>query len=112
MPYLLHGKTGDWEVVIGLEVHAQVIAKAKLFSGAATDFGAPPNSQVSSLDGDGFAASAFDGGEDCLDKRLRPKRAFGLGATLRRTPFSGFNPYLHRHPLQQGDSPRYLCVCS
>ena len=40
MAYMVRGETGDWEVVIGLEVHAQVISKAKLFSGAATDFGA------------------------------------------------------------------------
>ena len=41
MAYAIEGSTGDWEVVVGLEVHAQVISKAKLFSGAATDFGAP-----------------------------------------------------------------------
>ncbi|MBX6366831.1 MAG: Asp-tRNA(Asn)/Glu-tRNA(Gln) amidotransferase subunit GatB [Rhodospirillales bacterium] len=47
---LIEGKTGPWEIVIGLEVHAQVISKAKLFSGAATDFGAEPNTQVSPVD--------------------------------------------------------------
>ncbi len=47
---LIAGRTGDWEVVIGLEVHAQVISKAKLFSGASTAFGAAPNSQVSPVD--------------------------------------------------------------
>ena len=47
---LLRGKTGDWEVVIGLEVHAQVASESKLFSGAATAFGAKPNSQVSLID--------------------------------------------------------------
>jgi aspartyl-tRNA(Asn)/glutamyl-tRNA(Gln) amidotransferase subunit B len=50
MSYRVEGKTGVWEVVIGLEVHAQVISKAKLFSGAATDFGADPNTQVSFVD--------------------------------------------------------------
>ena len=44
---LISSSTGDWEMVIGLEVHAQVTSKAKLFSGAATKFGAEPNSQVS-----------------------------------------------------------------
>ena len=39
MAYTIEGETGTWEVVIGLEVHAQVISRAKLFSGAATDFG-------------------------------------------------------------------------
>ena len=48
--YRIHGATGDWEVVIGLEVHAQVTSAAKLFSGASTEFGAEPNSQVSLVD--------------------------------------------------------------
>ncbi len=47
---LIEGRTGDWEVVIGLEVHAQAMSKAKLFSGAATAFGAEPNTQVSLVD--------------------------------------------------------------
>ncbi len=47
---LIQGKTGPWEMVIGLEVHAQVIGESKLFSGAATVFGAEPNSQVSLVD--------------------------------------------------------------
>ena len=50
MAFLIQGETGDWEVVIGLEVHAQVNSKAKLFSGAPTDFGADPNTQVSYVD--------------------------------------------------------------
>jgi aspartyl-tRNA(Asn)/glutamyl-tRNA(Gln) amidotransferase subunit B len=50
MSYSLTGRTGSWEVVVGLEVHAQVISRSKLFSGAATDFGAEPNSQVSFVD--------------------------------------------------------------
>ena len=50
MAYSIEGSTGTWEVVVGLEVHAQVISKSKLFSGAATDFGAEPNSQVSFVD--------------------------------------------------------------
>jgi aspartyl-tRNA(Asn)/glutamyl-tRNA(Gln) amidotransferase subunit B len=47
---LIQGGSGEWETVIGLEVHAQVISKAKLFSGAATEFGGAPNSQVSLVD--------------------------------------------------------------
>jgi len=47
---LLRGATGEWEVVIGMEVHAQVTSNAKLFSGAATAFGAAPNEQVSLVD--------------------------------------------------------------
>lgn len=48
--YRIKGETGEWEVVIGLEVHAQVTSNAKLFSGAATAFGAEPNTQVSLVD--------------------------------------------------------------
>jgi aspartyl-tRNA(Asn)/glutamyl-tRNA(Gln) amidotransferase subunit B len=50
MSYIVQGDTGDWEVVIGLEVHAQVSSQAKLFSGSPTAFGAGPNSQVSLVD--------------------------------------------------------------
>ncbi|MDQ3077432.1 MAG: Asp-tRNA(Asn)/Glu-tRNA(Gln) amidotransferase subunit GatB [Pseudomonadota bacterium] len=48
--YRIEGVTGDWEVVVGLEVHAQITSDAKLFSGAATTFGAEPNTQVSLVD--------------------------------------------------------------
>src|SRR3954465_7399701 len=48
--YRVKGETGEWEVVVGLEVHAQVVSHAKLFSGAATTFGAEPNTQVSLVD--------------------------------------------------------------
>lgn len=47
---LIEGRTGDWEIVIGLEVHAQVTSESKLFSGASTKFGAEPNTQVSLVD--------------------------------------------------------------
>src|SRR5450432_4631361 len=47
---LIKGTTGDWEMVVGLEVHAQVISKSKLFSGASTEFGGEPNSHVSLVD--------------------------------------------------------------
>src|SRR5690242_906254 len=49
-PFRVKGETGEWEVVVGLEVHAQVVSNAKLFSGAATAFGAEPNTQVSLVD--------------------------------------------------------------
>lgn len=48
--YRIQGATGEWEVVIGLEVHAQITTQAKLFSGSATAFGAEPNTQVSLID--------------------------------------------------------------
>ncbi|MBK0400856.1 Asp-tRNA(Asn)/Glu-tRNA(Gln) amidotransferase subunit GatB [Limibaculum sp. M0105] len=49
-PKIIAGVKGDWEIVIGMEVHAQVQAKSKLFSGASTEFGAEPNSNVSLVD--------------------------------------------------------------
>ena len=48
--YRIQGATGEWEVVVGLEVHAQIVSEAKLFSGASTTFGAEPNTQVSLVD--------------------------------------------------------------
>jgi aspartyl-tRNA(Asn)/glutamyl-tRNA(Gln) amidotransferase subunit B len=79
MPYVVHGETHDWEVVVGLEVHAQVISKAKLFSGAATDFGAEPNSQVSLVD------AAFPGmlpvlNAYCIEQAVRT--GIGLNAKI------------------------------
>ena len=53
--FLIDGEKGKWEVVIGLEVHAQVTSNSKLFSGSSTKFGAEPNTQVSLVD------SAFPG---------------------------------------------------
>ena len=50
MSNLIEGRTGDWEIVIGLEIHAQVASDAKLFSGASAEFGAEPNARVSLVD--------------------------------------------------------------
>jgi aspartyl-tRNA(Asn)/glutamyl-tRNA(Gln) amidotransferase subunit B len=74
MSYSLTGSTGPWEIVVGLEVHAQVISRSKLFSGAATDFGADPNTQVS------FVDAAFPGmlpviNRECVAQAVRT----GLG---------------------------------
>ena len=49
-PKIIQGAQSDWELVIGLEVHAQVSSNAKLFSGASTSFGAEPNSQANVVD--------------------------------------------------------------
>ena len=74
MTYTLEGSTGSWEVVVGLEVHAQVISKAKLFSGASAEYGAAPNTQVS------FVDAAFPGmlpvlNQECVTQAVRT----GLG---------------------------------
>jgi aspartyl-tRNA(Asn)/glutamyl-tRNA(Gln) amidotransferase subunit B len=78
---MIEGRTGLWETVIGLEVHAQVVSKAKLFSGAATEFGAEPNTQVSPVD------AAFPGmlpviNRFCVEQAVRT--GLGLDAEIRR----------------------------
>ncbi|SDG40051.1 Asp-tRNA(Asn)/Glu-tRNA(Gln) amidotransferase subunit GatB [Roseospirillum parvum] len=81
MAYLISGESGDWEVVIGLEVHAQVISQAKLFSGASTAFGAGPNSQVS------FVDAAFPGMLPVINAacvRQAVKTGLGLKAQINR----------------------------
>jgi aspartyl-tRNA(Asn)/glutamyl-tRNA(Gln) amidotransferase subunit B len=77
---MIEDRTGQWETVIGLEVHAQVVSKAKLFSGAATEFGAEPNTQVSPVDG------AFPGmlpviNRFCVEQAV--KTGLGLDADIR-----------------------------
>jgi aspartyl-tRNA(Asn)/glutamyl-tRNA(Gln) amidotransferase subunit B len=71
---LIEGNTGPWEMVIGLEVHAQVISDAKLFSGAATAFGAEPNTQVSTVDA-GFPGMLPVINRKCVEQAVRT----GLG---------------------------------
>ena len=71
---LLKGETGDWEIVIGMEVHAQVLSNSKLFSGATTEFGAEPNSQVSFIDA-GFPGMLPVINEKCVEQAVRT----GLG---------------------------------
>src|SRR6188472_1912183 len=76
---LIKGATGDWEMVIGLEVHAQVTSNAKLFSGASTAFGGDPNSHVSLVD------AAMPGmlpviNEECVRQAVRT--GLGLNAQI------------------------------
>jgi aspartyl-tRNA(Asn)/glutamyl-tRNA(Gln) amidotransferase subunit B len=79
MGYLIEGETGPWEVVIGLEVHAQVVSRAKLFSGAATAFGAAPNSQVSFVDA-GFPGMLPVINRECVAQAVRT--GLGLNAEI------------------------------
>lgn len=79
MTYIIKGETGDWELVIGLEVHAQIISQSKLFSGSATAFGAEPNSQVS------FVDAAFPGmlpviNRHCIEQAV--KTGLGIKAQI------------------------------
>lgn len=76
---ILEGKTGKWEIVIGLEVHAQVVSNAKLFSGSSAAFGAEPNTQVS------FVDAAFPGmlpviNRFCVEQAI--KTGLGIEATV------------------------------
>lgn len=79
MAEIVKGETGDWEIVIGMEVHAQITSQSKLFSGASTAFGAEPNSQVS------FVDAAMPGmlpvlNEYCVEQAVRT--GLGLNAKI------------------------------
>jgi aspartyl-tRNA(Asn)/glutamyl-tRNA(Gln) amidotransferase subunit B len=95
---LLKGATGDWEVVIGMEVHAQVISQSKLFSGASTEFGGAPNSHVSLVD------AAMPGmlpviNEECVRQAIRT----GLGLKAKINLKSVFDRKNYFYPdLPQG----------
>jgi aspartyl-tRNA(Asn)/glutamyl-tRNA(Gln) amidotransferase subunit B len=95
---LIKGATGDWEVVVGLEVHAQVASKAKLFSGASTEFGGAPNAHVSLVD------AAMPGmlpviNEACVAQAVRT----GLGLNARINLVSVFDRKNYFYPdLPQG----------
>ena len=95
---LIRGATGDWEVVIGMEVHAQVASKSKLFSGASTEFGGAPNSHVSLVD------AAMPGmlpviNEECVRQAVRT----GLGLKARINLKSVFDRKNYFYPdLPQG----------
>src|SRR5688572_18411208 len=95
---LIRGATGDWEVVIGMEVHAQVSSEAKLFSGASTEFGGAPNSHVSLVD------AAMPGmlpviNEACVAQAVRT----GLGLNARINLVSVFDRKNYFYPdLPQG----------
>ncbi|MSP89072.1 MAG: Asp-tRNA(Asn)/Glu-tRNA(Gln) amidotransferase subunit GatB [Alphaproteobacteria bacterium] len=80
-PHLIRGESGDWEVVIGLEVHAQVTSQAKLFSGAATAFGAEPNTQVSLVDAAMPGMLPVINGH-CIEQAI--KTGLGLKAQINR----------------------------
>ena len=96
--YLINGEKAKWEVVIGLEVHAQVTSNSKLFSGSSTKFGAEPNTQVSLVD------SAFPGmlpviNEYCIQQAVKT----GLGLNAKINSYSVFDRKNYfSHDLPQG----------
>jgi aspartyl-tRNA(Asn)/glutamyl-tRNA(Gln) amidotransferase subunit B len=95
---LIKGATGDWEVVVGMEIHAQVTSEAKLFSGASTKFGGDPNSHVSLVD------AAMPGmlpviNEECVRQAIRT----GLGLKAQINLKSVFDRKNYFYPdLPQG----------
>jgi len=78
---LIQGRTGLWEIVMGLEIHAQVASKAKLFSGAAVGFGAGPNEQVSLIDA-GFPGMLPTLNGHCVEQAV--KTGLGLKAVINK----------------------------
>ncbi|MFV0321809.1 MAG: Asp-tRNA(Asn)/Glu-tRNA(Gln) amidotransferase subunit GatB [Alphaproteobacteria bacterium] len=86
MSYIIQGETGDWEVVVGLEVHCQVISNAKLFSGASTTFGAEPNDQVAFVDA-GMPGMLPVLNEFCVEQAVRT----GLGIKAEINLYSRFD---------------------
>ena len=84
--YTIQGKTGDWELVIGLEVHCQILSKAKVFSGASAEFGAEQNTHVSFIDA-GFPGMLPKVNEKCIEQCV--KTGFGLNAKI--NTFSRFD---------------------
>jgi aspartyl-tRNA(Asn)/glutamyl-tRNA(Gln) amidotransferase subunit B len=98
MAYLIQGETCDWEIVIGLEVHAQVISNSKLFSGASTLFGGEPNSQVSFVDA-GFPGMLPVINETCVEQAVRT--GLGLKAQVNLTSVFARKNYFYAD-LPQG----------
>ncbi|RYG89791.1 Asp-tRNA(Asn)/Glu-tRNA(Gln) amidotransferase subunit GatB [Loktanella sp. IMCC34160] len=97
-PKVIAGATGDWELVIGMEVHAQVASKAKLFSGASTQFGAEPNSNVAFVDA-GMPGMLPVINEGCVEMAVRT----GLGLKAEINLFSAFDRKNYFYPdLPQG----------
>lgn len=95
---IIKGKTGDWEVIIGLEVHAQIVSSSKLFSNAGTDFGAEPNTQVSYVD------AAMPGMLPTLNKKCVEQAVkTGLGLNAKINLCSAFDRKNYFYPdLPQG----------
>ena len=97
-PFRIQGRTGEWEIVLGLEVHAQVASKSKLFSAAAVGFGAEPNSQVSLVDA-GFPGMLPVINRHCVEQAVKT----GLGLKAQINAWSRFDRKNYFYPdLPQG----------
>ena len=91
--YTIEGRTGPWELVMGLEIHAQVASNAKLFSGAAVGFGAGPNEQVSLVDA-GFPGMLPTLNRWCVEQAVKS----GLGLKAKINSFSQFDRKNYFYP--------------
>ena len=97
-PFRIAGRTGEWEVVMGLEVHAQVASRSKLFSAAAVGFGAEPNTQVSLVDA-GFPGMLPVINRHCVEQAVKT----GLGLKAQINAWSRFDRKNYFYPdLPQG----------
>ncbi len=98
MNSLVKGNTGDWEIVIGIEVHAQIISNSKLFSGSSTSFGADHNTQVSFVDA-GMPGMLPVINSVCVEQAIKT----GLGLNAKINNFSIFDRKNYFYPdLPQG----------
>ncbi len=86
MGYMLEGSTGAWEIVVGLEIHAQVISESKLFSGASATYGGAPNAHVSFVDA-GFPGMLPVINQECVAQAVRT----GLGLQAQINLMSRFD---------------------
>lgn len=107
MAYIIKGETADWELVIGLEVHCQVISNAKLFSGAPTAFGAEPNHNVDFLDA-GMPGILPTINEKCVEQAVRT--GLGLKAQINETSVFARKNYFYAdlplgYQISQFDKP-------
>jgi len=110
MKNLVQGQTGLWEVVIGLEVHAQVTSNAKLFSGAATAFGADPNTQVAFLDA-GMPGMLPVLNKVCVDQAI--KTGLGMNSNINKISiFDRKNYFYPDLPLGYQISQLYYPIVS
>jgi aspartyl-tRNA(Asn)/glutamyl-tRNA(Gln) amidotransferase subunit B len=105
MTYTIKGETGDWEVIVGIETHAQVVSLSKLFSGAATDFGGQPNTQVSLVD------AAMPGmlpviNQACVEQAVRT--GLGLKAKINRRSVFDRKNYFYADLPQGYQISQYL----
>jgi len=91
--YIIEGRTGPWELVMGLEIHAQVASNSKLFSGAAVGFGAGPNEQVSLIDA-GFPGMLPTLNRWCVEQAVKS----GLGLKAKINTFSQFDRKNYFYP--------------